>query len=52
MDEARRPPGIAGEAEHGSLAQKPVVVLVEDEPEIRRFLRASLVGHGYRCSRP
>ena len=35
-------------AERGSLAQKPVVVLVEDEPEIRRFLRVSLTGHGYR----
>src|SRR5438034_5113552 len=26
----------------------PVVVLVEDEPQIRRFLRATLVGQGYR----
>jgi len=26
----------------------PVVVLIEDAPEIRRFLRASLIGHGYR----
>jgi len=27
---------------------EPVVVLVEDEPQIRRFLRATLVGQGYR----
>ena len=26
----------------------PVVLLVEDAPEIRRFLRATLVGHGFR----
>ena len=26
----------------------PVIVLVEDEPEIRRFLRVTLVRHGYR----
>src|SRR5205814_4738054 len=26
----------------------PVVVLVEDEPQIRRFLRATLSGQGYR----
>ena len=26
----------------------PVVVLIEDEPEIRRFLRATLLSHGYR----
>jgi len=27
---------------------EPVIVLVEDEPQIRRFLRATLTGHGYR----
>jgi two-component system, OmpR family, KDP operon response regulator KdpE len=27
---------------------KPVVVLIEDESEIRRFLRATLLDHGYR----
>jgi two-component system KDP operon response regulator KdpE len=27
---------------------EPVVVLIEDEPEIRRFLRATLAGAGYR----
>ena len=26
----------------------PVVILIEDAPEIRRFLRATLIGHGYR----
>src|SRR5262245_61028314 len=26
----------------------PVVILIEDEPEIRRFLRATLPSHGYR----
>lgn len=48
MDEARRPPGPAGELDAAPLSKKPVVVLIEDEPEIRRFLRASLTGHGYR----
>lgn len=27
---------------------EPIVVLIEDEPEIRRFLRATLTGEGYR----
>jgi two-component system KDP operon response regulator KdpE len=27
---------------------EPVVVLIEDEPQIRRFLRATLAGQGYR----
>ena len=27
---------------------EPVVVLIEDEPQIRRFLRATLGSHGYR----
>src|SRR2546425_9455067 len=26
----------------------PVVVLIEDEPQIRRFLRVTLTGQGYR----
>ena len=25
----------------------PIVLVIEDEPPIRRFLRASLPGHGY-----
>ena len=29
-------------------ALSPVVLLVEDEPQMRRFLRASLSSHGYR----
>ena len=48
MDEAKRPPGPAGEPDAEALSKKPVVILIEDEPEIRRFLRASLTGHGYR----
>ena len=48
MDEPRRPPGPAGEPDAEALSKKPVVILIEDEPEIRRFLRASLIGHGYR----
>ena len=39
MAEARHPP--PDEPEGGGLAKKPIVVLIEDEPEIRRFLRAS-----------
>ncbi|MBI1999871.1 MAG: response regulator [candidate division NC10 bacterium] len=31
-----------------SSAPGPAVVLIEDEPPIRRFLRAGLTGHGYR----
>jgi two-component system KDP operon response regulator KdpE len=27
---------------------EPIVVLIEDEPQIRRFLRATLMGEGYR----
>ena len=27
---------------------EPTVLLVEDEPQMRRFLRAALVGHGYK----
>jgi two-component system, OmpR family, KDP operon response regulator KdpE len=29
-------------------AQTPLVLVVEDEPQMRRFLRATLPGHGYR----
>ena len=27
---------------------RPLILLVEDEPQMRRFLRAALTGHGYR----
>jgi two-component system, OmpR family, KDP operon response regulator KdpE len=29
-------------------SRKPIVLLIEDEPEIRRFLRATLLSHEYR----
>jgi two-component system, OmpR family, KDP operon response regulator KdpE len=45
-DEARPPePGAAPATE---LSRKPTVLVIEDEPEIRRFLRATLVSHEYR----
>jgi len=45
-DDARPPdPAAAPDAE---LSRKPTVLLIEDEPEIRRFLRATLLSHGYR----
>jgi two-component system KDP operon response regulator KdpE len=31
-----------------ALVTEPVVIVVEDEPQIRRFLRVTLQGHGYR----
>ena len=33
-----------------SSALQPLVLLVEDEPQMRRFLRAALTGHGYRLA--
>ncbi len=33
---------------HASAPPAPVIVLIEDEPQIRRFLRATLGSHGYR----
>jgi two-component system KDP operon response regulator KdpE len=39
----RRPPPPVGPA-----PPTPVIVLIEDEPQIRRFLRATLGSHGYR----
>jgi len=30
------------------MVDEPKILIVEDELEIRRFLRASLVTHGYR----
>ena len=31
-----------------STGLEPLVLLIEDEPQMRRFLRAALTGHGYR----
>jgi two-component system KDP operon response regulator KdpE len=46
VDEGRPPgPPVAPDA---GLTGRPIVLLIEDEPEIRRFLRATLVSHGYR----
>jgi two-component system KDP operon response regulator KdpE len=45
-EEARPSPPV--EDDEGGLGPKPVVVLIEDESEIRRFLRTSLARHGYR----
>jgi len=40
-----RPPPTVGAAASNP---GPVVILIEDEPEIRRFLRVTLLSHGYR----
>src|SRR5215471_4176780 len=45
MPSASRP---ASPEEAPASHQGPVVLVIEDEPEIRRFLRASLLGQGYR----
>ena len=45
-DDARPPDPIAEPATE--LSRKPTVLLIEDEPEIRRFLRATLLSHEYR----
>jgi len=45
MGEAAGPPA---SAEAGALSRKPTVVLIEDEAEIRRFLRATLLAEGWR----
>jgi len=37
-----------GKPEASDQIPGPSVVLIEDEPQIRRFLRAALIGHGYR----
>jgi two-component system KDP operon response regulator KdpE len=38
-----------GSAPLGTVPER-LVLLVEDEPQMRRFLRAALVGHGYRLA--
>lgn len=35
--------------ESGPASTQPVIVIIEDEIQIRRFLRATLTNHGYRC---
>lgn len=41
--------GMPGRAEGGTVpANSPVVVLIEDDPQIRRFLRPTLLAQGYR----
>jgi len=42
-DASRKAPGAATPS-----PPAPVIVLIEDEPQIRRFLRATLGSHGYR----
>lgn len=37
-----------GRAENSMSGQEATLLVIEDEPEIRRFLRASLPAHGYR----
>jgi len=48
MPDVAGPPVPSGGPETNPLSRKPVVVLIEDEPEIRRFLRATLVAEGCR----
>ena len=43
---ARQPAPVVPDA--SALSRKPTVVLIEDEPEIRRFLRATLLAEGCR----
>lgn len=37
------------EAPDGATARRPNVLVVEDEPQLVRFLRATLAAHGYAC---
>jgi two-component system KDP operon response regulator KdpE len=49
MGEAIRPAGQASSSgPSGKPAKGPTVVVIEDEPQMRRFLRAALVSLGYR----
>jgi two-component system KDP operon response regulator KdpE len=48
MYEAARPSSQALSSSEPESGPGHAVVLIEDEPQIRRFLRASLVSHGYR----
>ena len=41
--------GAASElGDRGAFAREPLVLVVEDEPQVMRFLRATLPAHGYR----
>ena len=40
------------EVRKGSLAKRPEVLLVEDDPQIRKFLKAMLTAEDYRFTRP
>ena len=46
VEAPRGDPGGRGHAMTPGL--EPLVLLVEDEPQMRRFLRAALTGHGYK----
>jgi two-component system KDP operon response regulator KdpE len=49
MTDATTPGNRLSPAQHDDASTPgPVIILIEDEPEIRRFLRATLVSHGYR----
>ncbi len=48
MPDAPQPSSLTGPGLRPDTPPGPAVVLIEDEPQIRRFLRASLVSHGYR----
>jgi two-component system KDP operon response regulator KdpE len=48
MVDTTSPPQPSSPAGPPAPTQGPVIILIEDEPEIRRFLRATLLRHGYR----
>jgi two-component system KDP operon response regulator KdpE len=48
MAETKRQPAAPIAPDAGALSRRPTVLLIEDEPEIRRFLRATLVAEGCR----
>jgi two-component system KDP operon response regulator KdpE len=50
MPESARPPGGALAPDASALSRRPTVLLIEDESEIRRFLRATLVAEGYEVA--
>jgi DNA-binding response OmpR family regulator len=48
MSDARSTPEPSSASEAPPPTPGPVIILIEDEAEIRRFLRATLPSHGYR----